>query len=171
MVCVCTKCYLYLSERHYLSKFIKVISQIWIHISKSSHHSCTIPTPGKICTQCRGRCVTCCCILLLQIQHSSIGLIRISLERKALQTSKMSDTAVSSLTVNGLLFPSVSLCLFLLWSSWVRSTAVMLWADMQLFKAACKIQTFRSTDGATNQCVFPKSVTELNLCRIQVYPI
>lgn len=27
-------------------------------------------------------------------------------EREALQTSKMSDTAVSSLTVNGLLFPA-----------------------------------------------------------------
>lgn len=65
-----------------------------------------IPTQGKICTQCRGRCVTCCCMLLLQIQPSSIGLIRISLEREALQTSKMSDTAVSSLTVNGLLFPA-----------------------------------------------------------------
>ncbi len=67
-------------------------------------------------------------------------------------------------------FPSVSLCLFLLWSSWVRSTAVMLWADTQLFKATCKIQTFRSTDGATKRCVFPKLVTELKFILFKAKP-
>lgn len=45
-------------------------------------------------------------ILLLEIQYSPIGLIMISLEGEALQTSKMSDTAVPSLIVNGLLSPA-----------------------------------------------------------------
>lgn len=39
-------------------------------------------------------------------------LIRISVKREAAQTSKMSDTAVSSLTANGLLSPASSFVFF-----------------------------------------------------------
>lgn len=63
-------------------------------------------------------------------------LIRISVKREAAQTSKMSDTAVSSLTANGLLSPA---------SSFVFFVVVLLGpshsgdAANWLFKAACQL--------------------------------
>lgn len=69
---------------------------------------------------------------------------------------------------------------FLLWSSWVPCTAVMLGTDMQLFKAACKAQALGSTNGATNWCLSSScssflgtiwlKFTTVNLCRTQVIP-
>ena len=56
--------------------------------------------------------MTSCCRLLLQMQTQLTGLIRISRDREAPQNSKMSHTAVSLLTVNGLLPPLSTFVLF-----------------------------------------------------------
>lgn len=102
---------------------------VWVY---KTHHpfarfSCTY---DKSYTQwlapCQGRRVTYCCLLLLQIQLTD--LIR---KEKAprMWNSKMSDTAVSSLTVNGLLppvFQPLSSCVDILLSL-VHSTDALRW--------------------------------------------
>lgn len=70
--------------------------------------------------------------------------------KEAPQISEMSDTAVSSLTANGLLFPASLFCSFFCGDPpGTRSPAPMPRTDMQLFKAA--LQKEKLSGQATRQ--------------------
>lgn len=73
----------------------------------------------------------------MQMLRVSVGLIRISPQKEAPQISEMSDTAVSSLTANGLRFPwSLFVVFFCCDSPGIRSSGPMPWTDAQLLRAA-----------------------------------